>query len=131
MRQTLLPAATAALLLACSGGALAQAYPGKLVRIVVGFAPGGTADIIARDFANRMQRTWGQSVIVDNRPGGNGVVATQALVKSPPDGHTLMVTISSHIINGLMVRNIGYDTLKDITPIGLIAASPLVLVKHP
>lgn len=131
MRRFALLAATAAFFAAWCPGASAQAFPGKLVRIIVGFVPGGVADIIARDFANRMQRTWGQSVIVENRPGANGVVATQALAKSPADGYTLMLTISSHITNGLMVGNLGYDPIKDIVPIGVIASAPLVLVAHP
>lgn len=131
MRRFVLLAATAAFFAAWCPGASAQAFPGKLVRIIVGFVPGGVADIIARDFSIRMQRTWGQSVIVENRPGANGVVATQALAKSPADGYTLMLTISSHITNGLMVANLGYDPIKDIVPIGVIASAPLVLVAHP
>lgn len=131
MRRFALLAATAAFFAAWCPGASAQAFPGKLVRIIVGFVPGGVADIIARDFAIRMQRTWGQSVIVENRPGANGVVATQALAKSPADGYTLMLTISSHITNGLMVGNLGYDPIKDIVPVGVIASAPLVLVAHP
>lgn len=131
MRSFALLAATAAFFAAWCPAASAQAFPGKLVRIIVGFVPGGVADIIARDFSIRMQRTWGQSVIVENRPGANGVVATQALAKSPADGYTLMLTISSHITNGLMVGNLGYDPIKDIAPIGVIASAPLVLVAHP
>jgi tripartite-type tricarboxylate transporter receptor subunit TctC len=110
---------------------LAQDYPNKLIRILVGFVPGGGADLVARDIATRLQDTWGQSVIVENRGGANGTVATAALAKSPPDGYTLMLTLSSHITNPMMYSNLSYDVNKDIVPVSLVSAAPLVMVANP
>ena len=131
MRRITLLAVMAALCLSWGSGVFGQAFPSKLVRIYVGFAPGGVADIIARDLSNRLQQAWGQPMIVENRSGANGTVATLALAKAPADGHTLMLTLSSHITNGLMYRNLGYDPIKDFAPVSLVASSPLVLVAHP
>jgi tripartite-type tricarboxylate transporter receptor subunit TctC len=131
MQRCTLLAVLAALCLSWGSSVSGQAYPIKLVRIYVGFAPGGVADIIARDFATRLQQTWGQPFVVENRAGANGTVATLALAKAPADGHTLMLTLSSHITNGLAYKNLGYDPLTDFAPVSLAASSPLVLVAHP
>ena len=109
----------------------AQDFPNKVVRITVGFVPGGGADAVARDLGARLQDAWGQSVVVENRAGANGTVATAALAKSPPDGHTLMLTLSSHVTNPMMYQNLPYDITKDVIPVSLVASSPLVLVANP
>src|SRR5262245_36122991 len=123
----------AALLLAAgmgsgrAGEAPAQTYPSGQIRMFSGFAAGGTVDIVARDIAAELERVWGQPVIVENRPGANGATATAALAKSKPDGHTLMVVVSGHITNSLLYQNLGFDPLKDVVPVSLIAASPLLV----
>jgi tripartite-type tricarboxylate transporter receptor subunit TctC len=132
MRRLRWLAAVAGVLL-CVGPAplTAQDFPNKLVRITVGFVPGGGADAVARDLGARLQDVWGQSVIVENRAGANGTVATAALAKSPPDGYSLMLTLSSHITNPMLYQNLPYDVMKDVIPVSLVASSPLVLVANP
>ncbi|MDB5860537.1 MAG: hypothetical protein JWQ76_4226 [Ramlibacter sp.] len=111
--------------------AAADAYPGKPVRLIVGFPPGGGADIIARALGAELGKSLGQNVLVDNRGGANGVIATQELARAAPDGHTLMLTISSHVTNALLYPKQPYDVLKDFAPVSLVASSPFVLVAHP
>ena len=117
----------AALLL--SGDALAQApFPSRPVHIFVPYAAGGGVDILARTLGEAVSRQWGQSVVVENRPGAGGVVASQALVTSAPDGYTLIVVASGHATNPFLYPKIPYDTFKDFTPISLLASSPNILV---
>jgi tripartite-type tricarboxylate transporter receptor subunit TctC len=118
-------------LLAGGSTAAAQNYPNGPVRWIVGFAPGGTADMISRDIGAHLEKVWGQPVIIDNRPGANGLTATQALVQSKPDGQTLMMILSGHITNAYLYPNSGFDPLKDVTPVSLVASSPLAIVANP
>ena len=112
-----------------SGGALAQApFPSRPVHIFVPYAAGGGVDILARTLGEAVSRQWGQSVVVENRPGAGGVVASQALVTSTPDGYTLIVVASGHATNPFLYPKIPYDTFKDFTPISLLASSPNILV---
>jgi tripartite-type tricarboxylate transporter receptor subunit TctC len=111
--------------------ALAQEFPSRIVRLVVGFPPGGSVDIITRDIGNQLAAAWGQPVIVENRSGANGTIATAALATSPPDGHTLMMTVSSHITNPFLYRQLSYDVREDFAPVSLVASSPLVIMAHP
>jgi tripartite-type tricarboxylate transporter receptor subunit TctC len=116
---------------ACGPCAAAEAYPTKPVRLIVGFPPGGGADIIARALGTELGKSLGQNVVVDNRGGANGVIATQELARAAPDGHTLMLTISSHVTNALLYPKQPYDVLKDFAPVSLVASSPFVLVANP
>jgi len=119
------------LLMTFAGSAAAQqAYPTKPIHIIVTFTPGGTNDILARLFGPKLTESWGQPVIVDNRPGANGIIGAQALVKSPPDGHTMMMHSSTHIINSLLYP-VPYDTIKDFAPVATVALSEDVLVVNP
>lgn len=111
-------------------GASAQAYPSKPVRMLVGFPPGGGTDIIARAVAAELSKSLGQQVVVENKGGANGVIATSELAKAPADGHTIMMTISSHVTNTLLYNKLNYS-LKDFQPISIIATSPFVLIAHP
>jgi tripartite-type tricarboxylate transporter receptor subunit TctC len=112
-----------------SGGALAQApFPSRPVHLFVPYAAGGGVDILARTLGEAVSRQWGQSVVVENRPGAAGVVASQALVTSAPDGYTLIVVASGHATNPFLYPKIPYDTFKDFTPISLLASSPNILV---
>lgn len=103
-------------------------YPSKPVRIFVPYAAGGGVDILARTLGDVVSKQWGQSVVVENRPGAGGVVASQALVASPPDGYTLIVVASGHATNPLLHPKIPYDTFKDFTPISLLGSSPNILL---
>lgn len=113
------------------GAAHAQNYPGKTVRLVVPFAAGGSTDIIGRVLAQKLTETWGQQVIVDNRPGGSTVIGTDIVAKAPPDGHTLLVTPAPFTIVPSLIKKLPYDPAKDFEPITLINTTPLVVVVHP
>lgn len=120
-------AACIALLVAVA--AEAQEFPGKPVRLVVGYAAGGPTDVIGRLLAQDMSATLGQGVIVENRTGANGLIATLEVKKAPPDGYTLLVTTLSHNVNAiLMADKKPYDPLADFTTIGLVSFLPMVMV---
>jgi tripartite-type tricarboxylate transporter receptor subunit TctC len=122
---------TAVLLLPFAAPAAAQNYPSGQIKIVVGFPPGGTTDIIARDVGIELEKAWHTTVIVENRAGANGAIAAAQLARAAPDGHTLMMVVSGHITNPLIMANAGYDPLKDFTNISLLASSPLLIFAHP
>ena len=107
------------------------AYPAKPVRMLVGFAPGGGTDVTARALANELADGLGQRVVIENRPGANGVVATEITAKSPPDGYTILMVNLGHTVNPGMYRNLPYDTLRDFAPVTMLASAPLLLVVHP
>jgi tripartite-type tricarboxylate transporter receptor subunit TctC len=119
----------AAVMLASGGVASAQStFPTKQVHIYVPYAAGGGVDILTRTLGDVVSRQWGQTVVVENRPGAGGVVASQALVQSPPDGYTLIMVASGHATNPLLYPKMPYDTFKDFTPISLLASSPNILL---
>ena len=103
-------------------------FPSKPVHIFVPYAAGGAVDILARTLGDAVSQQWGQSVVVENRPGAGGVIASQALVTSPPDGYTLIVVASGHPTNPFLYPKLPYDTFKDFTPISLLASSPNILL---
>jgi tripartite-type tricarboxylate transporter receptor subunit TctC len=119
------------LAMAGTGPAAADNYPSRPLRLLVGFPPGGGTDVLARALAVDLGKAIGQTVVVENRGGANGVIATAELAKAEPDGYTLMMTISSHVTNSLLYPKLPYDTFKDFAPISLVATSPFVLVAHP
>jgi tripartite-type tricarboxylate transporter receptor subunit TctC len=122
-------AAVAAVMSAVAGAAFAQSpFPSRPVHIFVPYAAGGGVDILARTLGEVVSREWGQSVVVENRPGAGGVVASQALVGAPPDGYTLIVVASGHATNPFLYAKIPYDTFKDFTPISLLASSANILL---
>jgi tripartite-type tricarboxylate transporter receptor subunit TctC len=120
--------AAAVAMVAAGGAVSAQSFPSKAVHIFVPYAAGGGVDILARTLGDVVSRQWGQTVIVENRPGAGGVVASQALVTSPPDGYTLIVVASGHATNPFLYPKIPYDTFKDFAPISLLASSPNILL---
>lgn len=114
------------------GGAAAQPYPNKPIRIIVPFPAGGNADILARILGQKMTESLGQQIIVDNRAGAAGIIGAQAAAKSPPDGYTLfMGTTGTQTTNPAVYTKLPYDSLKDFAPVSNFAASPYVLVVHP
>jgi tripartite-type tricarboxylate transporter receptor subunit TctC len=113
-------------------GAWAQTYPSKPIRIVVGFPPGGGNDIIARLLGAKMQETWGQSVVIDNRPGAASIIAAEHVAKSAPDGYTLLVNATGGMsVNPVLYAKLPYDSLKDFVPISMVGSFPLVLIVNP
>ena len=121
-------AAIAAVLLTTGGASAQSGFPTKAVHILVPYAAGGAVDILARTLGDAVSKQWGQSVVVENRPGAGGVIASQALVASPPDGYTLMVVASGHPTNPFLYPKLPYDTFKDFTAISLLASSPNILL---
>ncbi len=111
--------------------ALAQGYPNHPVRLVLPFAPGGTADIIGRPLAQKLSEQLGQSIVVDNRGGAGGVVGAAAVAQSAADGYTLLLGSSGALTISPNFGNIPYDAVRDFAPIGLVATSQFVLVVHP
>src|ERR1019366_4232961 len=129
MRRWFRMVAAAVAMFAAGGLASAQSpFPSRPVHIFVPYAAGGGVDILARTLGDVVSRQWGQSVVVENRPGAGGLVASQALVTSPPDGYTLLVVASGHATNPFLYPKIPYDTFKDFTPISLEASSPNILL---
>jgi len=116
-------------MLAVAPGVQAQSFPNKNLRIVISYPPGGVSDLIARILAQKMQEGLGQSVIVDNRPGGNFVIASDVVAKSPPDGYTLyMVVDSAFTLNPLTLPKLPYVVERDFTPISMVALQTLFIV---
>ena len=112
--------------------ALAQDYPSKPIRMVVGFPPGGGTDVVARILAPRMSELLGQPLVIENRPGATGTVAAGQVAKSPPDGYTIMMGhVSVNAIAPALFSNLPYDVLKDFAPIALAAAVPHIVTVHP
>jgi tripartite-type tricarboxylate transporter receptor subunit TctC len=119
-------------LLAALRPAPAETYPARPITLVVPFAPGGSASTAARSVADKMSDTLGQSIVIDNRGGAGGTVATRAVAKSAPDGYTLLVVTSATVgTSPSLFQNLGYDPRNDFAPIGLIAATPNLIVVHP
>ena len=121
----------AILLCTLCGVAAAQAFPSKPLRVLVPFPPGGGTDIAARALGEHLAREFGQPVVVDNRPGGNSVIATEALARAEPDGHTLLLTTDFHSINAAFGASLPYDSMKDFAFVARVSTSPLMLVTHP
>jgi len=110
----------------------AESYPARAVRMVVGFPPGGTTDIMGRIAAQKLSETFGQQVIVDNRPGAGGNIATELVARSAPDGYTLLASPGSTLtINPSLYAKLGFDTLRDFAPVTILAEVPNLLVVHP
>jgi tripartite-type tricarboxylate transporter receptor subunit TctC len=109
----------------------AQTYPSRAIRLVVPFAPGGTADIIGRPLAQRLGESLGQSVVIDNRGGAGGVLGASVAAKAAPDGYTLLLGSSGALTISPSLSKLAYDPTKDFAPVGIIATSQFILVVHP
>jgi tripartite-type tricarboxylate transporter receptor subunit TctC len=130
VRGRRMPACVCALALAViAGHASAQsAYPSKSIRILVPFPAGGSTDFVARGIGQKITEAWGQQVVLDNRAGAAGIVATEIVAKAAPDGYTLLMNSVSHAANASMYSKLPYDTLRDFAPIILFADVPIILV---
>ena len=111
--------------------AMAQAFPAKPVRIIVPAPPGGAIDIIARLLSERLTTTWGQSVLVENKPGGSQIIGTDVIAKSAPDGHNLVIVVSSHAVNPVLFKKLPYDSIRDFAFIAQTHVVPLLLAVAP
>src|SRR5262245_63807274 len=130
-RKFLHLAASAAALPAMSRIARAQTYPTRPVRVVVGFAPGGPGDIVARLMGQWLTERLGQPFIIENRPGGGGKIATEAVVRAPPDGYTLLQVATSAAIDATLYDKLSYNFIRDFAPVAGVIRAPLVMVVNP
>jgi tripartite-type tricarboxylate transporter receptor subunit TctC len=127
--RTIFAVAAAAAMGCLASGAQAQTYPGKPVRIVVGQAAGGGVDTLARLMAQKMAQGMGQPVVVENKPGAGGIIGTTFVTRAPPDGYTLLVApIGNVVFNEILYPKSPYSARRDLTPIGMLATFPLILV---
>ena len=109
-------------------GAQPAAWPSKPVTLVVGFAPGGSADILARAVGQKLSSALGQPVVIENKPGAGATIASAAVASAPADGHTLLFVTSGHAGSGALYSNLRYDPVKAFAPVAKIAATPVVIV---
>jgi tripartite-type tricarboxylate transporter receptor subunit TctC len=122
----------AAMILCCSPATIAQPYPNKSIRVIVGFAPSGGTDIAARILARKLADQMGQTIVVDNRPGAGGTIGNALAAAAPPDGYTLLMTANGpHVIAPSLYKSLPYDIFKDYSAISLVCANPYVLVVQP
>jgi tripartite-type tricarboxylate transporter receptor subunit TctC len=128
MRLWHLGCATLALTVGSLAPAAAQDYPNKPVRIIVPFAPGGSADVFGRAVAQHLQQATGQNFVIDNRPGGGSLIGTDAVAKAAPDGYTLLLMSNTHTVNESLIPTKSYALMRDFTPVAPISYSDLVLV---
>jgi tripartite-type tricarboxylate transporter receptor subunit TctC len=129
-RALLLAAACAAAPFTVTAQQPAGSFPNRPIRLIVPFPPGGSVDPLARVIGQRMTETFGQQVVVDNRPGGNTVIGTEATAKAPADGYTLLLTATSHVTNPQLLPT-SYDPIKDFVPVATVSTSDMILVVHP
>ncbi|MBI4293524.1 MAG: tripartite tricarboxylate transporter substrate binding protein [Betaproteobacteria bacterium] len=125
------PALLLCALIASAPGVLAQTFPTKPIRIIVPVASGGPNDILARLAGQKLTEAWGQQVIVDNRPGAGGTIGAELAARAVPDGHTLLMVAPNHATNPTLMRKLPFDTLRDFSPVILLAMAPHVLLVHP
>lgn len=124
-RKNFLRAAIAALALAAASTGFAETWPSRPVRIVIPFPPGGTLDTVGRLLAQKLGEQTGQTFIVENRPGGNGIIGADVVSKAAPDGYTLMFNASTFVTAPMTMKSVPYGVLKDFTPVALVAKAPL------
>lgn len=124
-RQHFLRAAVGAVTLAMAASSFAQAYPTKPIRMVIPFPPGGTLDTVGRQLAQKLGEQMGQNFIVENKPGGNGVIGGDVVAKAPADGYTLLFNASTFTTAPMTMKSVPYGVVKDFTPVALVAKAPL------
>jgi tripartite-type tricarboxylate transporter receptor subunit TctC len=115
----------------CASTANAQPYPNKPIRMIVISAPGGSTDILSRTLASSMTNTLGQNIVLDNKPGGGGIIATETTAKAPPDGYTILMSNTSHSVLPSLHKKLPYDPIKDFAPVSLVALTHSLLLVNP
>jgi tripartite-type tricarboxylate transporter receptor subunit TctC len=131
MKRPLTAPFVAAALACIAAPASAQNFPAKPIRVVVGLAPGGGTDTVARLVSQKLSANINQQVIVDNRPGASGNIAAELVARSAPDGYTLLVVTASHVINPALYKKMSYDAIKDFAPVTQLTSQPYLIVVHP
>jgi tripartite-type tricarboxylate transporter receptor subunit TctC len=114
-----------------STSVFAQAYPSKPIKIIVPFTPGSATDVMARIVGERLNAAWGQPVVVENKPGAGGTIGIRETARAEPDGYTLAVVSSGHAVNHVLYKDLGYDTLKDLSTVAMLGSLPSVLIVPP
>src|SRR3954466_3442114 len=136
MRRLMMRILVKLMLAACAVTALAAspclaAFPDRPVRIIVPYAPGGGNDALARVLGQKLEEQWGKPVVVENKSGGNTIIATEFTAKQPPDGYTILMVTTVFAVNPSLVQRLNYDTLANFTPVVLAGTAPNVLVTKP
>ena len=116
-----------ALVLATDATAVAQSFPNRPIRLIVPYPPGGGTDIVARVIGQRLQQSLGQPIVIDNRSGAGGTLGTAVAAKAAPDGYTLVLVPTSHVINPSIYAKLPYDTEKDLAPITMVASAAILM----
>lgn len=131
MKKLLSVVCTAAMLTLTATSTLAQTYPSKPIKIVVPFGPGGFTDVVARILGVKLGESLGQSVVIENKPGAGSTIGSDMVAKSAPDGHTLLIVSSTHVISPWIYKSIPYDPIKSFAPVTKLVDSPYVLLTNP
>ena len=131
MKKLLSIVCAATCLTLSAGQAVAQAYPTKPIKIIVPFGPGGFTDVVARILGVKLGESLGQSIVIENKPGAGSMIGTDQVAKSAPDGHTLLIVSSTHVISPWIYKNVPYDPIKSFTPVTKLVDSPYVLLTNP
>ncbi len=131
MKNLLKPVAIAAAALLCAGAAGAQTFPAKPVRFISQFPPGGGTDLIAQNIRSRLTESWGQTMVVEHKAGAAGNIAAEYVAKAAPDGYTVLIANNTISINAAMPQKLAYELTRDLLPVAVIAATPVVLAVHP
>lgn len=131
MKKPLIAVGVAALMTLTGATAVAQTYPSKPVKIIVPFGPGGFTDVVARILGVKLGESLGQAVVIENKPGAGSMIGSDMVAKSPPDGHTLLIVSSTHVISPWIYKSVPYDPLRSFAPVTKLVDSPYVLLTHP
>src|SRR3954464_9173036 len=120
-----------AVLLTCAGGAQAQGWPNRSIRMVVPYTPGGYTDLMARLVGQKISEAIGATIVFENKPGANAIIGTDVVAKAAPDGYTFGTVIAAHAVNATLNPKLPYDTLKDLSYVSLMSVAPLIMIAHP
>ena len=123
--------AALAVVLTCSGTALAQNWPSRPIRMIVPYTPGGYTDLMARLLGQKISDALGQPIVFENKPGANAIIGTDVVAKAAPDGYTIGTVIAAHAVNATLNPKLPYDTLKDFSYVSLMSVAPLIMIAHP
>src|SRR5690349_24606498 len=131
MKTLFLAAAALAVVLTCTGSALAQNWPNRSIRMIVPYTPGGYTDLMARLVGQKISEALGQPIVFENKPGANAIIGTDVVAKAAPDGYTFGTVIAAHAANATLNPKLPYDTMKDLSYVSLMSVAPLIMIAHP